>query len=406
MDLKAIDIKSLCRTCLQASENLSLLFNTLLDDESCQKSLLSDILKSAVPDLILSPQDQICSECQKNAIALYRFQKMCLDNEKKIRKALLDSQIKTESAGEVSQDALHLMGKIETSLENSLQSDSNDVTLTELKPLDDEFESDSPDESGEDSEDSMPSSEDDDSKEKKYNCDSCSKGFNSSGRLERHIKFTHQRDKSKSAGSEDDSSDDNDDEATKIFSCDLCPKKFNKPSLLARHLKIHDSSKRPHECPKCQKRFPSQISLVRHDIIHSELVERSRINRPEPQEFICVICGHNNFSSPELLSSHLKTHRNKSEETQEYACKLCNDAQTFPSFTDITRHSKCHIENSTHQCVICQRLFVIGDELIDHFLRHKGMKPHQCPVCEKSFLKLHKLNVHMRIHSDDKVRWK
>lgn len=46
---------------------------------------------------------------------------------------------------------------------------------------------------------------------------------------------------------------------------------------------------------------------------------------------------------------------------------------------------------------------MVGDELIDHFLRHKGMKPHQCPVCEKSFLKLHKLNVHMRTHSDDKV---
>lgn len=44
----------------------------------------------------------------------------------------------------------------------------------------------------------------------------------------------------------------------------------------------------------------------------------------------------------------------------------------------------------------------MGDELIDHMLRHKGMKPHQCHICEKSFLKLHKLNVHMRTHSDDK----
>lgn len=30
------------------------------------------------------------------------------------------------------------------------------------------------------------------------------------------------------------------------------------------------------------------------------------------------------------------------------------------------------------------------------------MKPHECPICKKSFVKVHKLNVHMRIHNDEK----
>lgn len=199
----------------------------------------------------------------------------------------------------------------------------------------------------------------------------------------------------------------------------LALKKFKKSSLLARHIKTHDPDKRPHECRKCNKRFPSKVGLVRHEIIHSELVERSAIKRAEGQHFSCVICSRS-FKSSELLSSHLKSHKSKSIEEQEYTCKLCHD--TFPSFSDIFRHSKNHVENATHQCAICNKLFVVGDELIDHFLRHKGMKPvncfifclvthkidflsiqHQCPVCDKSFLKLHKLNVHMRTHSDDKL---
>lgn len=371
MDLETVDLKNLCRTCLQPSDSLVSLFDTSFDG-----SCLNDVLKS-LSVVIESSADnlssQLCEGCQTCAINAYRFQQMCLDNEKRIRE-IIDSQsvsaIKTEAA-EISQDALSLMEKIEASLDIS-QSDSNDVMISELKPLEEDFESETDDEisSGEESGSNESSTGDyEDNKTTQYICDSCNKSFVSNSKLKRHVLSVHQTSKSKSAESEDSSDDD--DDSTKIYSCDSCPKKFKKPSLLARHVKTHDSSKRPHECTKCQKRFPSQVALIRHDIIHSELAERSKINRAEPQDFSCVICART-FKSPESLTSHLKTHRGKSEEG-EYNCKLCNDA--FPSYADITRHSKNHIENATHQCALCNKLLVVGDELIDHFLRHKGMKP-------------------------------
>lgn len=413
MELSAIDIATSCRTCLLTSEHLESLFETFFEE-----SPLSKLLIQVNPNLIIDKDDklshQICGDCQVAMINAFKFQQMCYNSDKRIRTLVenelkfdIDSVIKTEEAGsEQLQHDLGLIEKIESSLDINLQADTNtnDVLIAELKPLDEEFESETPDMSNdEDDSDSMSSSASDDDEEKceKFTCDSCNKSFSSSRKLESHMKNIHQSGKSKSAGSEDNESSDDDDDSTKTFTCDACPKKFKKPSLLARHIKTHDPNKRPHECAKCQKRFPSQVALVRHDILHSELVERSKINRPDTQDFSCVICGRC-FKSSESMTTHLKTHKNKTADEEEFACKLCHDV--FPSFSDIARHSKNHIENATHQCAICNKLFVVGDELIDHFLRHKGMKPHQCPVCEKSFLKLHKLNVHMRIHSDDKVQ--
>lgn len=407
MEISAIDVNITCRTCLQSPDYLESLFETKFDD-----SPLADLLIQVNPSLPRVDQEdklsrQICAECRNALISAYKFQQLCMENDVKIRQHI-DQQIKIDvhdtfktedqSLAEIQSD----LTLIDPTLDIALQNDSNDVMLTELKPLDDEFESETQENSN-DEDDSMGDSDDSSDSEsemKPLNCETCNASFNSSSKLERHIRRTHQARKSKSAGSEDNESSDEDDDMAKLYTCDTCPKKFKKQSLLARHIKTHDPNKRPHECQKCNKRFPSQVSLVRHSVIHSELVERSKINRPEAQDFSCVICGRA-FKSSESLSTHLKTHKGKSEEDQEYECKICHDV--FPTFTDILRHSKNHIENATHKCAICSKLFVVGDELIDHFLRHKGMKPHQCPVCEKSFLKLHKLNVHMRIHSDDKV---
>lgn len=377
MEVSSVDIEASCRACLSPSDNLESIFTSLSDDKTLQISEILSHLISEIPEI--KPGDglseRICETCRINAVNAYKFQEMCRDSDKHAREIL-------EIRGNIKIEILNDDKK-------SYESIDGDVLMSDLKPLDDEFETETLD-NYDDDEDSNEDSSTSDGK--RFSCDSCDVQFESEKKLDQHMKSEH--------GDEEDSGD-SDEESPRIYSCDLCPKKFKKPSLLSRHLKTHDPNKRPHECSKCQKRFPSQVALVRHDILHSELVERSKINRTEPQEFLCVVCGRN-FKSSESLTTHLKTHKSKSPEDGEYTCKLCHD--TFPTFTDILRHSKNHIENATHQCAICNKLFVVGDELIDHFLRHKGMKPHQCPVCEKSFLKLHKLNVHMRTHSDDKVR--
>lgn len=384
MEVSAIDIGASCRACLSTPDHLESLFSTLTEDSQP----LYEIFISVTPELgtvQLSDglSQGICESCRIHAINAYKFQAMCRANDKHVRQLVMSTQVKFDSIKE----------EVETLQEDLVEKIDGDVLMSDLKPMDEEFESETlenyEDDDDEDDDDDGDSSVTSDNK--KFSCDSCERHFKSEQKLDQHMKNEHQ----------DEESSDGDDDAARIFSCDMCSKKFKKPSLLARHLKTHDPNKRPHECSKCQKRFPSQVALVRHDILHSELVERSKINRPEPQDFSCVVCGRT-FKSSESLTTHLKSHKNKSVEDDEYTCKLCHDV--FPTFTDIARHSKNHIENAQYQCAICNKLFVVGDELIDHFLRHKGMKPHQCPVCEKSFLKLHKLNVHMRIHSDDKVR--
>lgn len=375
MEASSFDVESSCRACLAPSDSLESIFTAPPDDKSLQFSEILSLLLSEVPQI--QPGDGlsqvICGSCRVHAVTAYKFQEMCRQNDRHARQLLeIRSNIKVEMRDE----------------KKFVESMDGDVLMADLKPLEDDFETETMDNFDDDDEESNEDSST--SESRKFNCDSCDQQFQTEKKLEQHTKNEHG----------DDEETDSDEE-TRIYSCDLCPKKFKKPSLLSRHLKTHDPNKRPHECTKCQKRFPSQVALVRHDILHSELVERSKISRPEPQDFLCVVCGRA-FKSSESLMTHLKSHKNRNDDG-DFTCKLCHDS--FPTFGDIVRHSKNHIENATHQCAICNKLFVVGDELIDHFLRHKGMKPHQCPVCEKSFLKLHKLNVHMRTHSDDKVRF-
>lgn len=363
-----ISIKRFCRTCLQ-SDKLQSLFDQVCLFDSPQP--LADVLNRAVPELqpIVNKNDSssnfICESCSELVIATAKFQKMAIESEKTIRvlleKELFGHTIKAEVAGEISQDALSLMGKIETTLDASFP-DCN---------VSNDFESESQEISGTESE----TEDDNDSKTNEHHCNSCSRSFSSSSRLSQHVNSAHLRDKNKCSEESDDFTSDNDAESAKIFHCGLCRKTFKKSSLLSRHMKSHDNNKHrmTHECHQCQKRFPSSIALLRHDIVHSDLVERSKIARTqEPQKFSCVVCGQS-FETPESMQNHLKSHRGKS--TGNEMCKLCLDV--FPSRTDIIRHSKNHIENATHQCCLCNKLLIMGDELIDHFLRHKGMKPHK-----------------------------
>lgn len=240
MDLEEINIEASCRTCLLTTHNLESLFETLYES-----SPLSQIVCSVV-SIEIQESDKlphkICASCRANAINAYKFQQMCVSNDRKIRMVFETQtkfdQIKTEGAGE--QDDL-----VE---DITLQSDSNDVMLADLKPLDEDFESETPNDSQDDDTgtESSSSGEDDDDTCKNYSCDSCEKQFKSSRKLELHMRNFHAT-KSKSAGSDDNESSDDDDESAKIFNCDSCAKKFKKPSLLARHVKTHDPNRRPHE---------------------------------------------------------------------------------------------------------------------------------------------------------------
>lgn len=174
-------------------------------------------------------------------------------------------------------------------------------------------------------------------------------------------------------------------------------------------MNVHNTNKKPFECPKCQTRFATSSALDRHDItMHSGLVETT--NNGEARKPKCMICNRE-FPSQESLSSHLKCHKEELKFV-EFACDLC--PKTFQKLNQLTRHSKTHVENKNIQCNLCGKMFSSGSHLVNHLNLHKGksklsikcplkshynflgIKLHSCPLCDKSFSQSCSLKDHIR----------
>ncbi|KAG5672594.1 hypothetical protein PVAND_002710 [Polypedilum vanderplanki] len=402
MEVTSIDVKNVCRCCILPSNDLEPIFESFYENDL--PKILSCITSGKIePKIDDDLSILICQNCKLTAINAYKFQQMCIESDRSLRILIGNCEVEDPA---IDNEQILMIEKQEP---NEV---CTEVILEQSKPVEEdegsEIEAVVTEEANE-SENDDPA----DGQHELFECTLCikSKYFTTEQKLENHVSKCHQQLSNKEETDmaiqeedleEDESNDEDYDNGNQSeYSCSQCSKTFKKASLLTRHKKlVHETGKKTtHECTKCNKRFSSSSTFKRHDILHSDLVEKSKLARHESQEFICIICGRS-FKTPDCLASHLKVHKSKCEEDQEYSCKLCHDI--FPSFSEIIRHAKNHIENATHQCTICNKLLALNDDIIDHFLRHKEMKPHVCPVCQKSFIKLHKLNVHLRTHSEEK----
>lgn len=376
-----IDIENSCRTCLALITDFpDRSFESIFSLE-VENVEFKELVIQTLPDVNLENEKMsqiICSDCRDSIITSYNFQKMAYESERNVL-MLLDFR-EDDYRDNPSSEPVDI--KIEAIIDQNMMEGDDEIHESQSDMLPEEITEELIEELNE--EESIVHEETCEIEEYEPEYDE---------------EMANIIEKDSNEPSVENMIAKSDTE--KLHKCESCPKKFKKLSLLTRHQKTHVTEKKPHECLKCRKRLPSEVALVRHDVLHSDIVERSKIVRSENQKFICVICN-GQFKTPETLSNHHKTHKTSLENDREIPCKLCQS--TFETFTDIVRHSRNHIENATHQCIICKKLFILNDEAIDHFLRHKGQKPHKCPECGKSFLKLHKLNVHLKIHDDDKVR--
>ncbi|KAM9530807.1 uncharacterized protein ACWYII_042350 isoform 2-T2 [Salvelinus alpinus] len=115
------------------------------------------------------------------------------------------------------------------------------------------------------------------SKEKRFLCMFCHKGFSCLQKVESHQRV-HTGEKS--------------------FSCTQCEKRFSHQHHLKRHQRVHTGEK-PYSCPQCEKRFSRQDQLKMHLKVHTG-------ERP----FACTHCGKR-FSE----RSYLRTHQQKNHST-------------------------------------------------------------------------------------------
>lgn len=65
-------------------------------------------------------------------------------------------------------------------------------------------------------------------------------------------------------------------------------------------------------------------------------------------------------------------------------------------------HMKRHAGHRPHQCQVCDKCFLIPQDLKIHMNIHLGEKPFRCFVCDKKFAQKAQLNAHAMIHTDER----
>ncbi|XP_060081464.1 zinc finger protein 28-like [Ylistrum balloti] len=228
------------------------------------------------------------------------------------------------------------------------------------------------------------------SKEKIFNCDTCSKTFTRRSTWRHHIKI-HVDDKFKE--------------------CKICGKKLKFSGNMLSHLKTHTGD-RPFKCEFCEKTFTRAASLYTH--VRSHTGEKA---------FLCEICGKG-FADKSHYRRHLRIHSG----IKPFKCEVCEMA--FTQSWSLKSHMLCHAEEKPHICSFCGKGYTQKAYLESHIRSHTGERPYSCETCGKSFsdsscmrrhAKSHlgersficelcgkafgrgwNLTVHMRIHYDDK----
>ncbi|XP_064880895.1 zinc finger protein 316-like [Oncorhynchus nerka] len=112
------------------------------------------------------------------------------------------------------------------------------------------------------------------SKEKRFLCMFCNKGFSCSQKVEIHQRIHT---------------------GVKPFSCTQCHMRFAQAGHLKRHQRVHTGVK-PFSCTQCQMRFAQAGDLKRHQRVHTG-----------EKPFCCQLC-EKRFSRQHQLKMHLKIH--------------------------------------------------------------------------------------------------
>ncbi|XP_070971235.1 uncharacterized protein [Oncorhynchus clarkii lewisi] len=117
------------------------------------------------------------------------------------------------------------------------------------------------------------------SKEKRFLCMFCNKGFSCLQNVEIHQRVHT---------------------GVKPFSCPQCEKRFSQACDLKRHQRVHTGEK-PYSCPQCEKRFSQAGDLKRHQRVHTG-----------EKPFCCTQCDMR-FALAGNLKMHLKVHMGDSQ---------------------------------------------------------------------------------------------
>ncbi|XP_050416040.1 zinc finger protein 30 [Patella vulgata] len=228
-----------------------------------------------------------------------------------------------------------------------------------------------------------------DAKNKTYNCPLCGIGFPVLEKLDSHLR-RHTGEKSNE--------------------CLKCGKFFYTKKLLSKHIQVH-MTENQNICHQCGESFTSLKSLQQHLISHTAApfscdlcdkvytqnwsLKRHRLSHFEEKPFKCDVCPVTCDTS-----SHLKQHSRIHTGIRPYACKVCDKA--FTQRSSLSKHNRTHSGDRPYICPDCGKSYTESGHLKIHMRKHTGERPFKCSDCDRCFYENGNLRQHMRIHSGEK----
>ncbi|XP_068770815.1 PR domain zinc finger protein 15 isoform X15 [Struthio camelus] len=257
-----------------------------------------------------------------------------------------------------------------------------------------------------------------------YQCSICSKIFQNSSNLSRHIR------------SHDD----------KTFQCEMCFRFFSTNSNLSKHKKKHGDKK--FACEICNKMFYRKDVMLDHQRRHLEGVRRVKredfehstenMVRYKKEPSGCPVCGKV-FSCRSNMNKHLLTHGDK-----KYTCEICgrkffrvdvlrdhihvhfkdialmddhqreefigkigisseeNDDNSDESADSEPHKYSCKREpEKASQATVPQLTFGRGKEYLKHIMDVHKEKGYGCSICNRRFALKATYHAHMVIHREN-----
>ncbi|XP_067635462.1 uncharacterized protein [Eurosta solidaginis] len=466
MDRSDLYIDYLCRTCMIKLEALTSegstepqhqsIFETI---EECDELRIADLLSSTIPQIVevqLSDElpKKICCKCLHQLMILYRFQKLCVQSDHKMREmvskkwddlnmSMMEAAIEDEvlpndtysyplsSCQPKCTPRNSLLPETETALEGrqqAIESESAQWSTAEHLPKNqlvdvcensqgelNEFIKNDPIEGEENTEYSdtiqaqgelsefiknEPIEDDEENTEYSHTIHSTTSVTKEEFTTEEQkvtVPYKNIRDKNYQ------------------YPCDVCGKHFKTTWELNRH-KLFHSGEKPHKCDFCEKRFVQAAALSQHMRTHTgekpykcKYCERCfptkralnthlRVHHLGDNIHRCKFCPLA-FRYASELRLHSITHKDEDPETRERNMAALREEEAK---LKVNRYKNIRERNYQFQCDVCGKHSKRKSDLIKHKRSHSGEKPYKCDICEMRFIQSQNLSHHMRTHTCEK----